>query len=130
MERRTYRVVDLAGNSLTIVLKVKRVERELKVRIISWSYQNGPANGNAESSDAPYNRFDLDWKTNGDGSLKELEQFLRINSGPDQHEVEADYNSVRNETTIRVDDAQPAMVRPGLVLLKLTTNRGAFGIEY
>ncbi|HKE55286.1 MAG TPA: MBG domain-containing protein [Pyrinomonadaceae bacterium] len=128
MERRTYRVTDLAGNALTIVLKVKREGNELRARIISWTYQNGPANG-LPLIDAPRNRFDLDWRTNRDNSLRELEQSLKVNSGVTRQEVEADFNSVRNETKIKVGDSRP-VVRPGLVLLKLTTNRGTLGIEY
>jgi pectin methylesterase-like acyl-CoA thioesterase len=131
MERRTYRVTDLAGNTLTIVLKVKHEGGELKARIISWSYQNGPAGGaTASLSDAPRNRFDVDWKTDRDGSLNELEQLLSIYSGENRQEVDAGYDADRNETTIRVGDSELRIVRPGLVLLKLTTNRGVLGIEY
>jgi hypothetical protein len=130
MERRIYSVTDLAGNTLTIVLKVKHEGRELKARIISLSYQNGPAGGGAALSDAARNRCDFDWKTNRDGSLNELEQSLSIYSGPTRQEAEADYDAARNETTIRVGDSQTRIVRPGLVLLKLTTNHGVLGIEY
>lgn len=129
MDRRTYRATDLAGNTLTIVLKVKREGRELQARIISWSYQNGPAAG-PPLADAPRNRFNLEWNTNRDGSLRELEQLLSIYSGPNQQEVDADYDAARNQTTIRVSDSQTRIVRPGLVLLKLTTNRGELEIEY
>jgi pectin methylesterase-like acyl-CoA thioesterase len=122
MERRTYRVMDLAGNTLTIVLKVKHDGSELHARIISWNYQD------AQPADAPRNRFDLDWNTNRDESLKKLEQLLSIYSGRNRQEVDADYNAARNETTIRTGDSRT--VRPGLVLLKLTTNRGVLGIEY
>jgi hypothetical protein len=123
MERRTYLVTDLAGNTLTIVLKVERGGHELHARIISWAYQNGPV------TDAPRNRFEFEWQTNHDDSLKKLEQSLEINSGSDRQKVKADYEASRNETTIKVDDSHP-IVRPGLVLLKLTTNQGRLGIEY
>jgi hypothetical protein len=129
MERRTYRVTDLAGNTLTIVLKVNRDGRELHARIISWAYQNGPASSNPAFADTPRNRFDFEWQINRDGSLKKLEQSVEINSGRDRQKVEADYNGSRDETTIE-DDSRPRIVRPGLVLLKLTTNQGRLGIEY
>jgi pectin methylesterase-like acyl-CoA thioesterase len=124
MERRNYRVTDLAGNTLTIVLKVNRNGRELHARIISWAYQNGAF------SDTPRNRFEFEWQTNLDGSLKKLEQSLEINSGRNREKVEADYNGSRDETTIKVDDSRQRIVRPGLVLLKLITNQGRLGIEY
>jgi hypothetical protein len=107
-----------------MVLKVGGDSHSLSVKVTRLSYQSGPV------SEVAKNHFTFDWKTNGDGSLKTLEQMLDINSGPDSQKVEADYDAVHNETTIRVGDSQPVIVRPGLVLLKLTTNRGVFGIEY
>jgi|GEM_PF-1249821 len=128
--RRTYRVIDLAGNALTIILKVESDGHELEASILSWSYQNGPANGSPSFSDAPRNRLAFAWQTNNDGSLKELDQSVEINSGRDRQKVEADYNALRNQTTIKVEDSQQPIVQPGLVLLKLTTNQGRLGIEY
>src|SRR6185436_6348848 len=128
--RRTYRVIDLAGNALTIILKVESDGHELEASILSWSYQNGPANGSPSFSDAPRNRLAFAWQTNGDGSLKELDQSAEINSGRDRQKVEADYNALRNQTTIKVEDSQQPIVQPGLVLLKLTTNQGRLDIEY
>jgi pectin methylesterase-like acyl-CoA thioesterase len=125
-ENRTYRVADLAGNSLTIVLQVGGDAGALQAKITSWNYQNGPAN---MASDAQRNQFNFDWKTKQDGSLKELDQLLSLNSGQDRQAVEADYNAAANETTIKVNNLQP-IVRPGLTLLKLTTNQGQLGIEY
>ena len=106
------------------MLKVKSVGHELHARIISWSYQTGPF------TDTTRNRFEFEWQTNRDGSLKELEQSLEINSGRDRQKVEADYNASRNETRIKVDGAHQTIVQPGLVLLRLTTNQGRLGIEY
>ena len=119
----SYCVTDLAGNTLTIVLKVGRDPHALSVKVISLSYRSGPV------SEAAKNHFTFDWKTNGNGSLKTLDQILDINSEPDRQSAAADYNSVSNETTIKVKDTQP-IVRPGLVLLKLTTNQGVLGLEY
>jgi len=119
----TYRVSDLAGNTLTILLKIGEDAHSLSVKVVSWNYQNAPA------TEAPKNNFSFDWKTNGDGSLKTLDQVLNINSGPDGQKVEAAYDSVSNQTTIKVN-GMPPIIRPGLVLLKLTTNQGVLGIEF
>ena len=106
---RTYRVIDLAGNALTIVLRIESDGHELQARILSWSYQNGPANGSPSFSDAPRIILVFAWQTNGDGSLNELDQSVEINSGRDRQKVEADYNALRNQTTIKVDDSQQPM---------------------
>jgi pectin methylesterase-like acyl-CoA thioesterase len=120
---RTYRVVDLAGNNLTIVLRVSGDAGGLHATVISWSYQDGPA------TDAPTNKFNLDWKTNPNGSFKELEQLVSLYSGRDRQSVQASYDSSRNVTTIKVDGMQP-FDRPVMGILKLTTNNGQLGIEY
>ena len=92
------------------------------MKVTSLSYQSGPA------SEPAKNHFTFDWKTNGDGSLKTLDQILDI-SGPGGQKVQANYDSISNQTTIKAGDMNP-IIRPGLVLLKLTTNQGVLGSEY
>jgi hypothetical protein len=123
-ENRTYRVNDLAGNTLTIVLQVGGDGSGLQAKLISWNYQSVP------SADAPRNQFNLDWKTNSDGSFKELNQLLSLYSGQDRQAVTAAYDPVRNETTIKDQTLRQTFIRPGLVSLKLSTNRGTLVIEY
>jgi hypothetical protein len=127
-ERRTYRVADLAGNTLTIVLKVERAGKQLEAKIISWAYQAGPGGGNSLVT-APRNQLNFDWATNRDGSLKKLNQTIALNSGKDRQQVVAGYDGSRNETTIELDNGA-RIIRPGLVLLRLVTSQGRLQIEY
>ena len=66
---------DLAGNTLTLVLKVKAEGHELKAKIVSLQYKSGPI------VSAPKNKLDYQWETGRHSLLEELEQKLEINSG-------------------------------------------------
>ena len=125
-ELRTYEVVDLAGNSLTLVERVKKAGHEIKAELLSLQYQD------AEPTDAPENKQNFQWATERDGSLKELEQKLEIGKGRDRQDVEAKFEGRKNETTIKQDEPKPEtrVVKPGLVLLRLATDQGNLAIEF
>jgi hypothetical protein len=129
-ELRTYRVTDKAGNSLTVVEKVKKAGHEIKAIIVSLQYGSGAV------ITPPKNKKDFEWALNKDGSLKELEQELEVGKGKDKQEVEAQFDAKNNETTIKVkekgkdDDDGKKVVKPGLVLLRLATDKGKLLIEF
>ncbi len=125
-ELRTYKVQDLAGNTLLVVEKVKRAGHELKVRIVSLQYQSGPV------LTPPPNTKAFEWALAKKGTLKELEQKLRVGQGPAKQEVEAKFEGKKNQTTIMVKHPKPEtkLVRPGLVLLRFATSTGSLKIEF
>ena len=125
-ELRTYKVVDLAGNSLLLVEKVKREGHEIKVRIVSLQYQSGPV------LTPPRNKKEFEWSGEKDGSIKELEQRMAVGKGQAKQAIEAKFEREKNQTTIKVEDAKPEtkIVKPGLVLLRMVTDKGQLDIEF
>ena len=124
MEQRTYNVLDLAGNTLTLVLEVKAEGHELKARIVSLQYNSGPI------VSAPMNKLSYEWDTGKNAVLKELEQELKIDTGSAEQEVEAGFRADRNQTVIKTKHPNGTIVKPGLVLLRIASNRGQFAFEY
>jgi hypothetical protein len=84
----------------------------------------------------PKNENKSQWSLNKDGSLKELEQKIEVGKGKDKEEVQAKFDVKRNETTIKVkekgkdDDDAKKVVKPGLVLLRMATDKGKLVIEF
>lgn len=125
-ELRTYKVVDLAGNSLLLVEKVKKKGQEIKVEVVSLQYNGGPL------ITPPKNTKNFEWATDKRGSIKELEQKMTVGTGKDKQEVEAKYEAKKNQTTIKIHKAnrETKVVKTGLVLLRMATDRGKLTIEY
>lgn len=119
-------VRDLAGNSLTLVEKVKKEEREIKARILSLKYGNGPV------LVPPKNKKKFEWKLSKDRTLKELEQKMRVGKGQEKETVRAEFDTKKNQTTIKVEQPGPdtKLVQPGLVLLRMATDKGDLNIEF
>ncbi len=138
-ELRTYKVIDLAGNSLLLVEKVKKNGHDrdgeghhdhdghdLKARIISLQYNSGPV------LIPPQNKEEFEWAVNKDGTLKELEQKMEVGKGREDQEVEAKFEGRKNQTTIKVEKPgrDTRLVKPGLVLLRMATDKGKLVIEF
>ncbi len=125
-ETRTYRVTDLAGNTLQVVEEVKREGHEIKGSIVSLQYNGGPV------ITPPQNEKKFEWAIDRDGSLRELKQKLEVGHGRDKQKVEARFDARRNETTIKVEGTGPErrISRTGLVLLRLATVNGRLVIEF
>jgi hypothetical protein len=123
-ELRSYRVEDLAGNSLEIAVSIKREGHELKASIRSLRY-----NGGAPIT-PPENKLAFEWSFTSTGGLKELEQHVEV-GGRDEQEAEAKFRARRDATTIKLANrgGERAIVRPGLVLLRLVTDGGKLVIE-
>lgn len=71
-ELRTYRVLDRAGNLLTLVLQVKGEDHEQTAKILSLRYGSGPLLG------VDKNSLKFEWDLNRDGSLKKLNQEAKL----------------------------------------------------
>lgn len=125
-ELRTYKVIDVAGNSLLLVEKVKREGHEIKVRIVSLQYQSGPVLA------TPWNKKEFEWAGEKDGPIKELEQRMTVRKGQAKQEVEAKFEREKNQTTIKVEEPKPEtkIVKPGVVLLRMVTDKGQLDIEF
>jgi hypothetical protein len=120
MEQRTYLILDSAGNSLTLVLKVKAEGHELKAEILSLQYNSGLV------TSAPKNKLAYEWATASNGNLKQLEQ--KLNNAEQQ--VEAEFKADRNQTVIKTKQPNGTIIKPGLVLLRLASAGGQLVIEY
>jgi hypothetical protein len=125
-ELRTYKVIDVAGNALLLVEKVKREGHEIKVRIVRLQYQSGPV------LTPPRNKKEFEWAGEKDGPIKELEQRMAVRKGQARQEVEAKFEREKNQTTIKVEEPKPEtkVVKPGLVLLRMVTDKGQLDIEF
>ncbi len=124
-ELRTYRITNGAG-SMVLIEKVKKTGHEIKVKVVSIQYNSDPV------ITPPKNRKSFEWSTEKEGPLKELEQEMEVGKGKDRQDVEARYDAKKNETTIRVDETKPEIkiVKTGLALLRLATDKGKLVIEY
>jgi hypothetical protein len=139
---RTYRIEDRAGNSLEIVILLRRdrhersgddededrdghASNEFRASVASLRYNDGALLA------MPKNELEFDWTLTGT-SLKKLEQDMQIGSERAKQEVKAKFNAKKNETKIDVEDrgSERKLTRPGLVLLRLETDRGAIAIRF
>jgi hypothetical protein len=121
---RQYVLDDCAGNTLTLILKVRHEGHEVKAGIISMQYNSGPAARPAKNKLAAEYSFDKN------GELRELEQKVSVKK---QFEVEAKYRERRDETTIKADAAggeDRKETRAGLVVVEMATDKGALGYRY
>lgn len=80
------------------------------------------------------------WSLNKDGSIKELEQHMKVKLGDDdtddetedenEQNVKAKFNSKKNQTKIKSGNPETEQTILGLVLLKMSTNNGSLVISY
>lgn len=123
-EVRTYDIHDSAGNKLVLVEKVKKEGNEIKIEVQSLQYNNGPV---IKVQDATKK---FEWSTNKDGTIKELEQKITVGKGKDKQEVDAKYDSKKNQTTIEYDKPKSKEILSGMILLKMQTNNGNLVISH
>ncbi len=125
-ELRTYKVFDLAGNFLLLVERVKKEGHEIKAHIVSLQYNDGQVLA------LPRNSTNFEWALDENGRLKELEQKLVLGIGEQRQELEAKFDAEKNQTSIRRKEPgqETKLVKPGLVLLLLATERGMLVLEF
>ena len=122
-ELRTYNINDVGGNNIiTIVEKVKTTEHEMVVSIVSIQYNNG------QVITPSTNKQSFEWSVKKDGTLKELDQEMKIGKGHSKTEVSADFDAKKNKTVIETNDVKTTL--SGLVLLRMATDNGALKIEH
>jgi hypothetical protein len=122
-EQRAYRVNDLAGNTLTLVLQVKATGHQVRANIVSLQYNSGPI------LSVPDNELRYDWQTESNGALRKLDQELSLNGSADQ-EVDGDFRADQNQTTITTKHPKQTTVLPGLVLLRFASAQGQLVFEH
>jgi hypothetical protein len=142
---RTYRVDDLAGNTLLLTERVEKQGSELQGMLLSLTY-NGTAVpvqanesnyhwslGSEEDDDrSESNRSNPRGFTVPAGTLTRLKQDLQLGEDDAQQSVEANYSARRGITVIRIEQAkrEHRIVRQGLALLGLATDAGNVLIEF
>ncbi len=66
------------------------------------------------------------------GSLDKLDQEMKVMTDNIRRKVEAEFEADENQTTISVEEPAPEtkVVKPGLLLLRLVTDKGQLRIEF
>jgi hypothetical protein len=105
-----------------VVIKVMRAGHEIHAAFVSVRSGNGP------TRDAPNNGLHYTWDDRKDGSLKKLEQDLRVGRGKAMSRVDAKYDGKRHRTEIKSDVGKSIL--PGLVLLHVAASSDALVIEF
>ena len=96
-----------------------------KVHIVSIQY-NGEI-----LTETPFNTMAFQWTVDKQGGIKELRQSMTTGRGKEKTQVDATFNAKNNQTTIDLHNGkQGKVVKPGLNLLRLATNKGSLNIEY
>jgi hypothetical protein len=126
VEIRTYKVLDLAGNSVVLVEKVRKQEHRLRVEITSLQYNGGPVLTLARNEGV------FEWELEKNGGLEELEQQFNVGPGREDPRVEAEFSAESNQTTIRREEPEPKIkvLKPGLDPLRMATVGGKLTIEF
>ena len=122
-EIRTYTIQDHVGNKLVLVEKVNNEGKEIKVKVVSLQYNDGPI---IKIKDAEKK---FEWSQNKDGSIKELEQKMTVGKD-DKYKVEAKYHSKYDQTKIESKYPKSKETLPGMVLLQMWTNNGNLVISH
>jgi hypothetical protein len=141
-ELRTYLIIDNAGNTLRLVELVSIQGHDMKVRVVSFQYNDGSI------VLAGRNEKQFEWKTDKTGTLKGIEQLMSVGGRPLTHLVQAEWEAKTNRTVIQVTDEKQdvpereddkkcehgqhdkKIVKPGLVLLRMAIIDRKLVIEY
>jgi len=130
-----YTIADESGNATTISFKrIKDKENKngregrIKAQLLSITY--GTLSTTTESA-FPENELEYEWEKNKDGSLKELEQTIKVKK---DFTLRARYDTKKDEARIYFADKQNKEklkeVRLGLVLISIVTKGGELMVEY
>jgi len=128
----TYVVTDLAGNTITLVVKVKDDrpggKNDFEFRIVTLRYNGGPVI-DAEENHGKF-RWSGDKKTD---VLRDLHQTLEVRTAEGKFKLDANYDGKKKETTkIKLKEPGPdtKLTVPGLVLIRLVTLEGGLTFEF
>jgi type VI secretion system secreted protein Hcp len=117
-ELRVYDITDKAGNSIKLTEVVKQKGKQIKVKVLSIQYEDGPVIKPKLATKH------FEWSAAKDGSVKELEQKMTVGKGKIKQEVEAKFDLKKNQTKIEYKNPKLKETLPGMVLLKMSTNNG------
>jgi DNA-binding beta-propeller fold protein YncE len=122
---RTYRIVDGAGNSLVLVVRVQTAGGVLTgAEVVSLQYNNGPVQA------APRNRQRVN-ATYAGSRLTKLVHEVDVGRAEQFRLVAARYSALLNATTVADSEANPRLrTFHGLRLLRLATDQGQLRVEY
>lgn len=125
-ELRTYKVLDLAGNSLTLIAKVRKSRHNMSAKLVSLQYGEGAV------ISLPRNQEIFEWTTRDDGTLSELEQEFKAGPGEESQRVRANFDGRRDETIVVQQEPEPRTrtLKPGLDLVRIATSTGKLLIEF
>jgi hypothetical protein len=120
-----YEIQDEAGNTAKLVFeKIKQHGKEIKAESKSVQYNNG------EIINLPKTELKYEWSLNKDGTVKELNQRIKVEG---QFDIKAKYNHKNDKTKINIkqengEELEQAL--PGLVIVKLITKSGVLEFKY
>jgi hypothetical protein len=123
-ELRIYVIKDAAENKLTLKELVKIKGKEIKVKVVSIQYNNNPEITPSK------NQKSFEWSVTKDGSIKELEQMMKVGKGHSEQKVKAKFDAQKNQTIIQSEKPKLKETLPGLVLLKMNTVNGNLVITH
>jgi hypothetical protein len=122
-DERTYRIVDGAGNTFAVVIKVKVAGHELQASFVSFRSDGGPTLA-APDSDLHYV-----WDETAAGSLRKLEQDVALGKGRSMTRVDAKFDAKQDETTVDTHPGGRKSTFTGLLLLKIAAADGVLAVE-
>ncbi len=123
-ERRTYTVSDISGTELVLTVFVKLAGKEIKAEVETLQYND------TEVIIRPSNDLKFEWSVEKNGTLKKLNQKIRVDKGKLKEELKAKYDSKKDETIVKLGAHKEKLVLPGLYLLQLETANGELHIVY
>ena len=139
-EQRSYRIEDRAGNSLDLVMKVRREPDEIEFSVTSLIY-----NANESSSDADrqagQQQYGVERNTTEFGRLRgrglghallAVSQEFALGQGEARTTLDARYNVLCDETEVSQHgrDEPSSFEREGLALIRLVTGKGTLRLEH
>jgi hypothetical protein len=136
-EIRTYRISDLAGNFLDLVVKVRRERYEIEAGILALNYSGG-AQSDTAKSDYPSKSVEKNTIEFGElrgrgepNPLLAVKQELRLTTGDLQTSFAARWDVLHDETDIFVSSSSGPQHREkhGLDLVRIRTDKGKISVD-
>jgi hypothetical protein len=125
-ELRTYQISDLAGNSLVLVMKVRKREHSETVSLVSVQYNGGTGITLSRNEET------FEWDIDNDGRVERLHQTFSESDGEQSQKWNANYEPRQNTTVVEGESPKPEQrfVVQSLDLLRIATDSGRLMIEH
>ena len=121
-----YTLTDAAGNVLNLTLSNNNNGNQLKASVLDLVYTN--KTGEAEKNPAE-NTFNIEFSTDKAKSIKELQQKIDLK---ELLKSKVNFNYVKGNTIVDIEEKgkpNQEIILPGLVTLRLRTEKGALVVE-